>query len=158
LLNSVPKVSNKVILRYDKKLKIVVVELISSDLQYVKLAPRLALQLGFFPDTDITKVDFSNFPALLLNGLPGQIFVYCDIVENVIVGDTSAPLLRIVSLDKDKHSFGTTETIKFENPHYIKLMKKSFDNLEIDLRDETGKQIPFATGTSIVKLHFRRSL
>ena len=34
---------------------------------------------------------------LHLNALVGSVFVYCDLLEHVLVGDVKAPLLRIVN-------------------------------------------------------------
>jgi hypothetical protein len=49
-------------------------------------------------------------------------------------------------------------TVMFENPHYLPVLKNEFEFLELDLRDDTGRSIPFQFGTSCVKLHFRKAL
>ena len=52
--------------------------------------------------------------------------------------------------------YGKTITKTYDNPHYVNLKQKLVDTIEIDIRDDTGKPIPFVTGRVIVKLHFRR--
>ena len=83
-----------------------------------------------------------------------SMYVYCDLVEHVPVGDTAAPLLGIVDTEGK-----AGETIKksFDRPRYIPLQKKTFDSLEIFISDAYGKPIPFENGTSTVTLHFRRA-
>ena len=82
-------------------------------------------------------------------------YVYCDVLECVPVGDTSVPLLRAVDIDS---SFRTVVHKNFDRPRYIALRKMNFESLEIDIRDGMGRPIPFESGTVIVTLHFRRAI
>jgi hypothetical protein len=81
------------------------------------------------------------------------LYVYCDAVECVAVGDTLAPLLRIVTI---KGPRGEMTYIQYDEPRYIPLQKKNFDSIEMDIRDDMGNAIPFDSGKLIVTLHFRR--
>jgi hypothetical protein len=81
-------------------------------------------------------------------------FLYCDLLECVPVGDTLAPLLRIVDIQGEH---GTTVNRYYEKPRYVPLQKKHFDSVEIDIRDDLGEPIPFETGKLIVTLHFKRA-
>jgi hypothetical protein len=99
----------------------------------------------------------------LINGKPYQppeqpshIYVYCDLVEPQIIGDTLAPIIRMVNTDFPQYAFGENVTKSFVSLQYVPLMKKSFSTVEIDLRDNTGNLIPFCAGHSAVTLHFRR--
>ena len=82
-----------------------------------------------------------------------SLYVYCDIIESRIVGDVLAPLLRVIPV-KGKH--GETILKSYENVHYVPLQRKTFQTMEIDIRDRTGKAVPFERGTLSVTLHFRR--
>lgn len=82
------------------------------------------------------------------------IYIYCDLLECVPVGDTQAPLLRF--LDVQGQHGGNIHRY-FDRPRYIPLQKKHFDSVEIDIRDDIGQHIPFETGKLIVTLHFRRA-
>ena len=46
---------------------------------------------------------------------------------------------------------------KYDQPRYFPVQKKTFDTIEIDIRDDTGESIPFDAGKLIVTLHFRRA-
>jgi hypothetical protein len=58
-----------------------------------------------------------------------ELYVYCDLLECVPVGDTVAPLLRIVEADGPR---GEMINIQYDHPRYVPLQKKAFDSIEID--------------------------
>jgi len=82
------------------------------------------------------------------------LYVYCDLLEAIIVGDTKAPLLRIV--DKPKRIHRNVHSVL--NPIlYVPLQKKHFDTVEINIVTDTGLPVPFLPGKSFVVLEFRRA-
>lgn len=83
-----------------------------------------------------------------------SMYVYCNLLEHVPVGDTKAPLLRIVHLAGKS---GETINTSYEKPYYVPLQQKSFDSIEIDIRTDTGNSVAFEYGKLIVTLHFRLS-
>ena len=83
-----------------------------------------------------------------------SLYVYCDIVEAQLVGDTEVPLLRIVAVE-GKHGDMVTKT--FQNPQYLPLAQKHFNTVEINIKTDTGEKVSFESGKSVVTLHFRRS-
>lgn len=130
-----------------------------SDVGKIKLSPTLALQLGFDPNESTLEGESVNksirSPNIRL-GLPSHMYVYCDLVEPQMVGDTVAPLLKIVNISTTSYVYGLHNSTSFLDPHYVPVMYRSFDSVEIDLRDSTGRHLPFHFGTSCVKLHFRK--
>ena len=83
-----------------------------------------------------------------------SLFVYCDILEHVIVGDTKAPLLRSISVS-GKHGDIVREI--YDKPMYVPIQKKHFESVEIDIRTDFGEPVPFVNGKSLMTLHFRMS-
>ncbi len=81
-----------------------------------------------------------------------SMYVYCDVLEHVPVGDTRAPLLRIVNV---RGSNGESIYRIYDKPLYVPLQKKNFESLEIDIRTDTGIPVPFEYGKVVVTLHFR---
>ena len=59
-----------------------------------------------------------------------SLFVYCDILEHVIVGDTKAPLLHSISVS-GKHEDIVREI--YDKPMYVPIQKKHFESIEIDI-------------------------
>jgi len=64
-----------------------------------------------------------------------SVYVYCDLLEHVSVGDTKAPLLRIV--DKSTELEGNVNRV-FNPTLYVPLQKKCFDSVEIDMMIDIG--------------------
>ncbi len=85
------------------------------------------------------------------------LFVYCDIVEPQYVGNTRAKLLRAVEVPNNTKC-GDQIVIKYDNPHYVPLLVNDFEDIEIDIKDDTGETIPFMFGRTRLKLHFRKNV
>ncbi|HSN24108.1 MAG TPA: hypothetical protein VLS45_08070 [Methylomicrobium sp.] len=85
---------------------------------------------------------------------PSTMFVYCDLIEHVTVGDTRAPLLRTFGMEK---SANEVVHRSFTNLVYVPVQKKQFDTIEVNINTDTGEPMPFASGKSVALLHFRRS-
>ena len=79
--------------------------------------------------------------------------VYCNIIENMPVGNEEAPLLRIVGVDAKQ---GDIIRKTYDNPMYVPVRIKKFDTLEIDIKSNTGEHAPFQHSKSEVILHFRK--
>ena len=111
----------------------------------------LAIEPFTFSDAEMT-VKSSN--TCDIEGGLHAIYVYCDVLECVPVGDTVAPLLRIVQVNGVQ---GEMTHIQYDQPRYAPLQKKKFDTIEIDIRDDAGEKILFDSGKLIVTLHFRKA-
>ena len=77
------------------------------------------------------------------------LYVYTNDVESHVV----VRLLRIVPL-KSKH--GDVVSKNFDNVQYITVLHRKFTTIEIDIRDDAGRHVPFERGRVTVTLHFRR--
>lgn len=82
-----------------------------------------------------------------------SVYVYCDLVSARQVGDTMAPLLRIVPM-KDKTQELTHHI--FEEPHYVPLSRLQFNTAEVLLTNDRGTPVSFTSGNTVATLHFRR--
>ena len=82
-----------------------------------------------------------------------SLYVYSSIVETRIVGDKIAPLLRIVPITG---SHGEMVTARFDHVQYIPVLSREFGCVETEIRDDTGRPVPFERGKVTVTLHFRR--
>ena len=80
-------------------------------------------------------------------------YVYCNVVDSQIVGDTFAPLLRTVAVSGER---GSVITSTFDRPHYVPVSTDEVGMLEINIKDDTGEDVSFQFGKVIVKLHFRQ--
>ncbi len=82
-----------------------------------------------------------------------SLYVYSSMVEPRVVGYKIVPLLRIVPIT-GQH--GEMVTTRFEHVQYIPVMSREFGTIETEIRDDTGRPVPFERGKVTVTLHFRR--
>ena len=92
----------------------------------------------------------SAYPADIMSGLY-NLFVYCNIVQPNLVGNTKVPLLRIVPVEE-----GHIITKSYNNIFYHPLCGEIIHSIQVYVKSDTNKTVPFNTGKSIVTLHFRR--
>ena len=83
-----------------------------------------------------------------------HMYVYCSLIQDSIVGDSRVPLLRSFPLSGRKAG---SVNESFSRIYYVPLKKQTFDNIEIELRNEVGQLIQFQYGHSNCVLHFRRA-
>jgi len=81
-----------------------------------------------------------------------SMYVYCDVLEHVVVGDTCAPLLTICDA---QGQMGETVHRRYDRPEYKPVQKNKFDTIEININNNIGEAMPFQSGPSVVTLHFR---
>ena len=123
------------------------------------LSPRLQRLMGMEFDYLVTIPSHEPYEGVpnradeLDTGLQA-LYLYCDVIESRVVGDTLAPLLRAVSIDHRNN--GVQVSREFQHIQYLPVQKKEFTTVEIDIRDDYGRSVPFSRGKVIVTLHFRR--
>jgi len=122
------------------------------DMTY-ELRELLGFQQSQLPFGNISDEMWKHEGVNLSNASKQTMFLYCDLLECVPVGDIQAPLLRIINVDKEQ---GQILQQIFEKPRFLPIQKKSFDTVEIDIRNDFGDPMPFESGKVIATLHFRR--
>ena len=83
-----------------------------------------------------------------------SLYVYCDAAEAIPVGDIKSSLLRVVDA---AGYFGDTIHRLYRTPQYVPVSKKEFNTVKIDIRDDTGRSVPFEFDKVFTTLHFLRS-
>ena len=99
----------------------------------------------------LKKIYAAPHPADILGGVY-NIYIYSDIVDYQLVGDSHVPLLRCINITPE---VGRMPTLTYDKPHYTSLSKSVIDDIEISLKNDQNQYIPFTYGKVIVKLHFR---
>ena len=109
---------------------------------------------------------YFGYPIELNEGL-NLLFVYSDVVEYNIVGDTSAPLLRVIpfKMASTGNESGNNEQEgentyhvhrEFVHPHYLPVSKSYFDTVNNGIKGDLGQNVAFIRGKVTVKLNFRK--
>jgi hypothetical protein len=116
-------------------------------------SPELHDILAMPKERDRTDWSYASQTEVDVNRGTHTIFVYCDVVQDSIVGDVKAPLLRSVIANA---RYGEDKREVFSKPMYMPLRTNQFDTIRISIKDESGRPIKFNYGNSCVTLHFRR--
>ena len=80
-----------------------------------------------------------------------SLFVYCDIVEQTVVSDVKILLLRTVNISGNE---GLTVSRIYQTLQYTPVQCKQFETIEIYIRDNTGRKVPFQCGKVICNTSF----
>jgi hypothetical protein len=122
----------------------------SSDYKMI-IPAKLQYMMGF-EHQRMDETTLAAFPPDIRGGMD-SLFVYCDLVEPQIVGNSMQQLLRIVPI-KGRH--GDYISSVFVAPHYIRILRREFSTVEITIKTDTNRLVPFEFGKCIAKLHFRK--
>lgn len=132
---------------------------------YIKLHPQFSIHLfdgiaqvlGYQKATTIKGPDWAtpDYGVDVNHGVH-CLYVYCDLVDDQIVGDSTVKVIQTIPL---KHQPGVVRPLAtyfhMVNPHYVPVSKRNTHTVEIHIRDDTGRDISFIAGKVITKLHFR---
>ena len=134
-----------------RKGKYVEVKLPSDDIE-VELDWPLRALLGFKEKViSGTEKITGEYPFDVKNSFY-SLFIYSDIIKPQVVGDTNAKLLQVTPAPQRTN---TIISHTFNPVQYVPLERNNFETIEISIRNSAGDLVPFTTGLSIVKLHFR---
>ena len=85
------------------------------------------------------------------------LYVYTNIIKESFVGNQKSQILRIIPLEKNINNDEVIMKSKSFNPIlFFPLRMHSFDMIEIEIRDATGRYIVFESGRVIVTLMFKK--
>ena len=82
-----------------------------------------------------------------------SMFVYSDIVELSLVGDTQAASLGFLPIQS---KVGDQAYWSFNLQYYVRLREKHIITITIQLCDDTGEAFPIANCKVLCRLNFRR--
>lgn len=120
------------------------------------ISDRLAVVLGF-NNNKFSRKESDQFKVFVSENPPDlqfcatRLFVYCDILESQIVGDTFSPLLFTIALEDTQKKIVTVNPLR----SYINVARQSFDSINIFICNEFGEEAVFENGASSLSLHFR---
>ena len=110
---------------------------------FIEFRAELAAMLGFVGkgfEKLVSVRHLNTHDAELPNAGMYSLYLYSDIVEDQLIGDVFAPLLRIVH-GKDRVKGRDIITRTYKNPHFVKVKMKRFDTIDMHIRRDTGEKI-----------------
>lgn len=84
-----------------------------------------------------------------------QKFVYCDLFDPQVVGSKALKLLRVIAMHPHRERQGGEGYWEPVRIQYVKMGKKYFDTLEIQINTPLGDFVPYNFGKTLFILHFR---
>ena len=81
------------------------------------------------------------------------IYVYSDVIQTKIVGDSSESLLSVVPL---RGVFGEMTFKEYSSPVHTPLANHVFSTIEMNITDSAVRPASFSSGKVIVLLHFKQ--
>lgn len=88
-----------------------------------------------------------------LNMGSNRFYVYSDVASYTYIGNITAPILRVIPFKfREEQTHFQHEIL---NLHYVPVAKSFIDQVHISIKGDTGQDIPFITGKTLIKLHFR---
>ncbi|KAH7715594.1 Protein Y57G11C.20 [Aphelenchoides avenae] len=122
--------------------------------KFVSLSPQLSYNLGYELGEKITHEELSRYAPDMRGGV-NHICTYCNIAENVIVGDKMTSLLRVVAVNGKP---GDVVEKTYDQPIFSRVSRKEVADIEIQLRSLSGRLTPFEFGNVVATLQFRKVL
>jgi hypothetical protein len=114
----------------------------------ILVAPKMVM--GTPPKKIVTT---SSYIGVNIHRTLHTMFVYCNIINHVPVGDIMAPLLRIVNIEGQE---GETVSQTYNRPYYVPVSVDELSTVHISIRSSLGEKINFQGGSATAVLHFKR--
>jgi hypothetical protein len=95
----------------------------------------------------------NDTPPDITSGL-STLYIYSDLVDSRLVGNTLAPLLRTVSVTGERFE---NVRVEFTIPHYIPVANARTQVVEVNIMTSDGRPVPFQGGGVLATLHARKS-
>ncbi len=109
--------------------------------------------LGFARDISITDVEaWSTRKPDVHRGM-SSMFVYSDVVQERLVGDSLVPLLRVVPVSGLRNQVVHTE---FNVVHYLPVNNLATEIIRVRICRDNGEPISFSGGKVNINLHFKK--
>ena len=126
---------------------------------HIDFTPNLHLYLGILHPI-YSQVNDETIIIKAINPLSAKIsshvFIYSSLVEPIIVGDTFAPLLKTFWIE-EKNMDRDAVHISINRPMYLPLSTSCINNVEFNLRYDSGNFINFNDKTkTVLTIHFRK--
>jgi len=126
----------------------------SKFVERVEMSAQLAYIMGFAHPI-LTQTTEAPFVPDMKGGV-SSFFIYSPgLIEPVIMGDVTVPVLRIVNI-RGAADENVEET--YMPIQYHKLLVKEISEVTIEIRTPSGALMPFQYGTCTLTLHFKKNI
>ena len=149
------KLSKCVVFKYNTFTKKIKVSVLHKKIGWINFSNHLAYMLGFsnsFQSIFEARYLESEYMPDMSAGI-NMLYVYSDIVQPQLVGNSFSPLMRLIHVEG---THGSSVEKVFFNRQYIPIMLKDFSEVEIHIKTDGNQYVEFDSGKVIITLHFQR--
>lgn len=123
-------------------------------IKHLSFSPQLGYVLGFQNLNAVRNNEIAKYGCDLRGGFSSFAVYNNGLTENMIIGNSMSSILRVVSI-ADARPGEYNEKI-YDSPIYCRVMPLEVKEIEIELRTMDGRFVPFAWGTVMVVLIFKK--
>lgn len=131
---------------------------LAKSISSLALLPEYARTLGFLKtNIFLANKEWVADKKTYLQNTYNQYYIYSSVVDRILVGGVHVPLLKAVWVES-KHDLGDVINESIDHPMYINVSAQSINNIEVQIRDDSGDLINFPYGSkSSLTIHFRKN-
>ncbi|KAL3109178.1 hypothetical protein niasHT_013958 [Heterodera trifolii] len=121
--------------------------ILNTDPRYVKkvvISPQLAYILGFNSTEFMHPKNEASFMPDMSGGVSSFHVYTPDLIEPMMIGDVTAPVLRIVTIRGNPDQIVEEQFFAIQ---YHKILLKEVSEIQIEIRTNSGSLMPFQYGT-----------
>ena len=85
-----------------------------------------------------------------------QLYIYSDLASFTFIGDVTAPILRVLPFESKIENSHLHQ--EFFNVHHVPVANSFIDQVHMSIKGDTGENVPFISGKTLVKLQHSRSI
>ena len=154
------QLQNDITFRYDKIRNRIILQIQNRASGFgIKFSQNIINMLGLSKQVD----EYFNAGEYTMNKPPdiyegfSALYIYSDVIQSRVVGDTMAPLLRVVPIERDPNAHSSSYNwIRFEHVQYLPINQSQSDTIEVNIRRDNGDVVPFESGKVVLTLHFKK--
>lgn len=137
---------------YDKIINRTFIEIKDANL-IITLSTNLKRILGFQQNKFDRGTHKATLPSDISEGFTAM-YMYTNIIEPQIVGGALVPLLRVIPIESNDEYKNCTKS--FQHVQYLSVVNNRAKTIDILIRRDDGRPVPFQQGKVIVTLHFKQ--
>jgi len=145
---------------YVKQKKTINMYLNTALIKNVKISRNITYMLGF-REQDFTYIDYTTpatidlqaYNTAVVSCAMNYLYLYCDVLEPQVIDTKLAPILQVVNVE-----WKYTELVSriYTSPHYVPILKKCFNSIDINIKNDQDLPVNFTFGKTIVKFIFEK--
>lgn len=124
-------------------------------IKFISFSPQLGYVLGFERPQNVQNGEIAKYGCDLKGGFTSFAVYSNGLTEDVVIGNTLSPVLRVVSIGGLKP--GEFCEICYTAPMFHKVQPREVQEIQIELRAlENGRLVPFGYGQVMIVLLFKK--